>query len=179
MKNKLSIIVVTVFMIGLVACSKNSPSVATPDNNPNITINGSSTTDLTGASKYFYVSALYEDSIVIINSSATNTTGLNSLSSIKSLPSSVNYLMLQITAPTTISQNTTYTYGVSNSVNVVSTFQLNGTTYSSLDALPCSVTIDTLNTTFISGNYSTTVEKTNSIGDYSKSTFTGKFKAYF
>ncbi len=178
MKNKLSIIVVAVFIIGFVACSKNSPSsVATPDNNPNITINGSSPTDLNGVSKAYYTSSLNNDTILLVNSNTSDTTFLNNLSNISSIPSSVSFLVLEISSNNTISQST-YTSG-NNKASVAATFQVNANRYSSVGVFPCTVTVETLNTSFISGTYTTQVANLTNTTDFTYPTFSGKFKAYF
>ena len=175
MKNKFSFVLTVVFLMSMIACTKTAN---TTDPNPNITISGS-TTDLVGASKAFYMSTLNNDSIVLVNSNATSSSVLTSLPKINSLPSSVNFLSLEIISNNTISQNT-YSYSLSSSnLTVIGVFQINGTKYSSLAALPCSVTIDTLNNTFVSGRYNATVANLTNTADYSHPVITGRFRAYF
>gem|GEM_PF-2156429 len=181
MKNKLSIIVVAVFMIGLVACSKNSPSVVTPvvDNNPSVTLNGQ-TTDLTGTTKAYYTSAsINADTVVIVNTSTTDTSFITNLLNLNSVSSSVNYLELKIAAFHTIAENTTYTRVATNTVNLGAGFQVGGQRYSSKGNANCIITVESVNPTFISGSYTIDADnETNGI-DSKTYTFTGKFKAYF
>lgn len=175
MKNKFAFALSVVFLMSTVACTKTT---TTTDPNPNITISGT-TTDLVGASKAFYMSSLNNDSIVLVNSNATNSSLISSLSKINSLPSSVNFLSLEIISNNTISQNT-YSYTLSSSnLTVIGVFQINGVKYSSLAALPCSVTVDTLNNTFVSGSYNATVANLTNTSDYSHPVINGKFRAYF
>ena len=174
MKSKFSLFLATVLILGLGACTKSSNS-STPDNNPNITISGKST-DLLGVSKAFYQSPLNNDSIIIVNSSATSSSFLAQLSNLSGIPSSINYLALGIYTNNTISQ-TTYSRG--GSTAIVANLQVNGQHYGAVSILPCTVTIDTLNTIFVSGSYSiTAVNLTNAL-DFSNPTLTGRFRAVF
>ncbi len=172
MKSKYTILLSVVMLVSFVACTKSNNS-APVNPNPNITINGNSTS-LLGLSKAFYRSKLNNDSIIIANSSVTDSSVINNLSNTNNINSSANFLILSISSSNTISQSTY------SSSSIVSTyFQVKGTIYKSLPLLPSSITIDTLNNTFVSGSYSSTVANVTNSLDVSTPTLTGRFKAYF
>ena len=179
MKNKLSIIVVAVFMIGFVACTKSSPSV-TPvsNNNPSITLNGQ-TSYLSGTSRAYYTSPLNNDSVVIVNTSTNDTSFITNLLNLNSVSNSVNYVEFKIASNTTISQNATYTRGSGNTISLGAGFQVNSLAYSSKYPASCTVTVDTLNTTFISGSYTASAINTTNGLDGNTYVFSGRFRGYF
>ena len=171
MKNKLSLLVILTMLFGFIACKKNNTNTPAIDANPNITVNGIST-DLLGSSKAFYTSPLNNDSIVIVNSSVNDSSVFNNRTNINNISAATNYLIFYINYNNTISQ---ITYSASQ--NVTTYFQVNGNRYKSFSFLPTSITIDTINNSFVSGSYrSQVVNQTNS-ADVSYPIFTGRFRA--
>ncbi len=172
MKNKFSLLLVALVVLGFVACTKSNNSTAI-NPNPNITVNGTSN-NLTGLSKAFYVSKLNNDTLVIANSSVMDSTVIKNITNVSNIGSLANYLILSISSNNTVSQ-TTY----SSSTSVSAYFQVNGIQYKSLPLLPTSIRIDTLNNTFVSGSYSSTVVNITNPIDLSNPVISGRFKAYF
>ena len=173
MKSKLSLFLTSAFLLGVVACTKTSNVSTNP--NPNITVNDSAAVVLNGVSKAFYASKYSNDSLIIINSSTSDSSVIKNITSISNIPKSTNYLLLFINSNNTVSQ-TTY----SASSNVFANFQANGVIYQSASVYPTSITIETIGQLFVSGTYSAKVlNLTNPVANIYPPTITGRFKAYF
>ena len=127
-------------------------------------------------SKAFYASKIFNDTLVIVNSSVTDSSVINNLSNKPNIASSANFLLLTvINSKNTVTQGTTY----SSSANVSTYFQVNSIQYKSFPLLPTSIRIDTLNNIFVSGSYSSTVVNNTNLLDLSNPVISGRFKAYF
>ena len=179
MKNKLSLILSSLLIMGFVACTKNNINTITTVvyNNPNITLNDQAYY-LTGTSRAFYTSSLNNNSIIIVNTSTADTSYITKLLNLNSVSSSVNYLELEIESNNTISQ-TSYIRGTGNTVGLGAGFQVGGQAYSSKLPAACTISVDTLNTTFISGSYTASAINTTNGLDGNTYMFSGRFRAYF
>ncbi len=174
MKSKLTLLLTSAFLLGVVACTKTTNTVSS-NPNPNITVNDSAAILLNGVSKAFYASDYSNDSLIIINTDATDSSVVKNISSISNVPKSTNYLLLLVNSNNTVSQ-TTY----SASSNVLGTFQANGITYQSTSVYPTSITIETIGKIYVTGTYSSKVlNLTYPLTNTNPRTITGRFKANF
>ncbi len=172
MKSKFSLFLTSALLLGVVACTKTS--TVSPDPTPTITINGGTAIQLSGVSKASFINNSY-DSIIVVNSNATDTTIFSNISNLSSVPSTVNFASFTISSKSSISVGS-YAMGGGNVVNMVVGAQISGQRYVGVSPLPCTIRIDTLTTKLITGTYTAT--EINS-SNYTSNSIAGRFRANF
>ena len=170
MKSKLSLFLTSAFLLGVVACTKTSS--VSPDPSPTITLNGGTAIKLTGLSRASFINNSF-DSIIVVNSNATDTTLFTNLSNLSSVPSSVNFASFTLSSKTSLAVGS-YTMGGGNVARLVIGAQIGGQRYVGVTPLPCTINIDTLTTKLITGTYTAT--EINS-ANFTSNSVAGRFRA--